>query len=221
MTSQINDSFTTAPALNLTEQHLPVVCDWLSQQDEALASVVRQYGSPPLWSREPGFASLVHIILEQQVSLESAKAAYMRLEAFTGLITPSNFLKINDEDLLKIGFSRQKRRYVRSLAESLLENRFSLESLPSQPDFYVREALKTQKGIGDWTADIYLTFCLKRPDILPKGDIALYEAIKTLKQLEKRPDYTEFEKLTAHWRPWRSVGTRLLWHFYLCQRRRS
>ena len=207
--------------LNLDEQNLLSATDYLVQQDYALAHIVQQYGYPPLWVREHGFSSLVHIILEQQVSLESAKAAFNRLQAFTGVLSPANFLEINDDDLLRIGFSRQKKKYVRGLAEAILKDDFMLEKLPLLPDHLVREYMKRLNGVGDWTADIYLTFCLRRPDILPKGDIALYEAIKTLKQLPKRPDYAAFESLTAHWRPWRSVGARLLWHFYLCERGRS
>jgi DNA-3-methyladenine glycosylase II len=110
---------------------------------------------------------------------------------------------------------------VRGLAEAILSGDFLIKELPALSDHHVREAMKRIIGVGDWTADIYLTFCLLRPDILPKGDIALYEAIKTLKQLDKRPDYAQFESLTDYWRPWRSVGTRLLWHFYLCERGRS
>lgn len=207
--------------LNLDEQNLISATDWLVRQDVSLAKVVDKYGYPPLWAREHGFSSLVHIILEQQVSLESAKAAFNRLQAFISEVSPLHFLSIKDEDLLRIGFSRQKRMYVRGLAEAILNAEFMLETLPHLSDQQVKEELKRLKGIGDWTADIYLTFCLRRPDILPKGDIALYEAFKTLKQLPKRPDYEEFVAMTDHWSPWRSVGARLLWHFYLCERGRS
>lgn len=207
--------------LQLNEQNLLAAADLLAAQDSALALVIKRYGYPPLWARAPGFASLVHIILEQQVSLESARAAFNRLILRLGVVSPENFLTLTEEELLLIGFSRQKKRYVRCLAEAILSDNFSLESLQRLDDPAVKTDLKKLKGIGDWTADIYLLFCLLRPDVLPKGDIALYEAVRTLKNFDKRPDYEQFIALTDHWRPWRSVGCRLLWHFYLCERGRS
>lgn len=207
-----------AMILKLDETNLKNASHWLAAQDSALAHVLGKYGYPPLWSREPGFSTLVHIILEQQVSLASANAAFQKLKEKSGIITPRVFMALDEATLRGIGFSRQKTRYARMLAEAVLSRTFDFEKLPSLLDDEVRHEMKKLKGIGDWTADIYLSECLLRPDILPKGDIAMEEAFKVLKNLPERPRYEDFEASTQHWRPWRSVGTRMLWHFYLCER---
>ena len=204
----------------MTNDDLTTAAHWLAERDEALGFVLKKYGPPPLWEREPGFASLVYIILEQQVSLASARAAFTRLQAASGTVTPANFLKISDDDLRSIGFSRQKTRYARLLAEAVERGSFDLKNLAALPDEAARDYLKQLTGIGDWTAAIYLTMCLLRPDILPKGDIALLEAFRVLKNLPQRPPHDEFTSGTEHWRPWRSAGIRMLWHFYLCERRK-
>jgi DNA-3-methyladenine glycosylase II len=206
--------------LQLNESNLREAAHWLAERDEALARVLAQYGYPPLWARTPGFPTLLHIILEQQVSLASANAAFERLRARLGEITAPKFLTINDEDLLAIGFSRQKRAYARGLAAATLAGDFDFETLAQLPDDLVRQHMTRLKGIGHWTADIYLSECLLRPDVLPKGDIAMQEAFRVLKNLPHRPVHEAFEAATQHWRPWRSVGTRMLWHFYLCERKR-
>lgn len=205
----------------LTESLIKEASDFLADQDPALASVLQKHGYPPLWARTPGFPSLIHIILEQQVSLASAAAVFRKLESVLGNITPSNLLNINDEDLLKIGFSRQKKQYARQLATDVLTGNFDFESLPQMEDHDLRAYMKRLKGVGDWTVDIYLLMCLLRPNVLPKGDLALYESYRVLYSLENRPTYAYFEANTLHWQPWRSVGARLLWHFYLCERGRK
>ena len=207
--------------LKLDEINLKEASLWLASRDKAMARVLDQYGYPPLWAREPGFSTLLHIILEQQVSLASANAAFGRLRGRLGHITPGAFLALDDDALRNIGFSRQKTLYSRSLADAILSGAFELESLETRPDEEVRSAMKKLKGIGDWTADIYLSECLLRTDILPKGDIAMQEAFKVLKGLPARPAHPEFEDGTQHWRPWRSVGTRMLWHYYLSERNRK
>ncbi|MFN0216553.1 MAG: DNA-3-methyladenine glycosylase family protein [Saprospiraceae bacterium] len=203
---------------NLDELTLKIAADWLAKRDPKLAFTLEKHGYPPLWDREPGFATLVYIILEQQVSLASARSAFLRLKNHITHITPSNFLKINDEQLLQIGFSRQKKAYSRGLAEAVLSGEFDFEILEQMPEHVLRPYMKRLKGIGDWTVDIYTLMSLLRPDVLPKGDIALYESFRTLHGLETRPDHHFFEENTQHWRPWRSVGVRMLWHFYLCER---
>jgi DNA-3-methyladenine glycosylase II len=194
---------------------------WLAKRDSAMERVYRQYGFPPLWARKPQFSTLVHIILEQQVSLASANAAFQRLQNHLGAISPEAFVRLDDQTLREIGFSRQKTRYTQGLALEILEARLDLEALASLSDTAVRQRLKQLTGIGDWTADIYLSECLLRPDILPKGDIAMQEAFRVLKGLAERPVHDDFVKQTLHWRPWRSVGSRMLWHFYLCERQQS
>jgi len=205
----------------LNEITLRLRSEWLAERDEALARVLANYGYPPLWNREPSFSTLVHIILEQQVSLASANASFRKLQQQASPLTPEVFLQLSDQALRAAGFSRQKMAYARHLAESILRGELHLSSLAHLPDEGVREALKRIRGIGDWTADIYLSECLLRPDILPRGDIAMQEAFRVLKNLPHRPAHAELEEMTNHWRPWRSVGTRMLWHFYLCERGRQ
>ncbi len=203
---------------NLNESTLIEAADTLAKRDPMLALVLEKYGYPPLWDREPGFATLIYIILEQQVSLASARAAFLKLQAHLGEITPANFLSISEEDLLSIGFSRQKKTYAQGLAQAVLNGNFDFDILGSMPDETLRPYLKSIKGVGDWTVDVYSLMCLLRPDVLPKGDIALYESFRALYSLDARPDYVFFKDNTQHWRPWRSVGARILWHFYLCER---
>ncbi len=203
----------------LNERSLAVAAKTLAARDPDLARIVAAHGLPPLWEREPGFATLVYIILEQQVSLASAKAAYDRLRLALGAITPDNFLTFNDSELKAIGFSRQKTLYARLLAQAILDRQLDLEALPNLPDDEVRATLKQRKGIGDWTADIYLLMALGRPDIWPKGDLALLVAVQRLKQLPARPTADEFALLGESWKPVRAVAARLLWHFYLRERR--
>jgi len=190
----------------------------LTDRDEHLAEVVKTYGQPPLWVREPGFPTLVYIILEQQVSLASAKAAFDRLIAAVKSLTPNGFLKLNDAELLRIGFSRQKTLYTRLLAESLARGHFDLRYLRDLQDDSAHKMLIAFKGIGRWTADIYLLSALRRPDIWPIGDLALATAVQEVKRLRKRPSPEKLEALSAPWRPWRAVAARLFWHAYLCKR---
>ena len=190
----------------------------LADRDERLAEVVKTYGRPPLWVREPGFPTLVYIILEQQVSLASAKAAFDRLQAAAKPLTPKEFLKLNDLELLRMGFSRQKTLYTRLLAESLARRHFDLRYLHDLPDDSAHKMLVAFKGIGRWTADIYLLSALRRPDIWPAGDLALATAVQEVKRLRKRPSPEKLETLSAPWRPWRVVAARLFWHAYLCKR---
>ena len=190
----------------------------LTNLDPSLARIVSAYGRPPLWVREPGFPTLVYIILEQQVSLASAKAAFDRLNAAVRPLTPSRFLKLTDADLLRIGFSRQKTLYTRLLAESLSRRHFDLRYLHELHDDAARKMLTAFKGIGNWTADIYLLSALRRPDIWPVGDLALATAVQEVKHLRKRPSPERLEKLSQPWRPYRAVAARLFWHAYLSKR---
>lgn len=205
--------FTVHAALN--EQSLREATHWLCQRDPVLAGVFRRHGYPALYARDPGFGTLVHIILEQQVSLASANAAFARLCVLTGTLTPQAVLAMDTDTFRSIGISRQKSGYIQHLADSVLQGRIALERLGYLSDEEAREALVGLKGIGLWTADIYLSECLLRPDILPKGDIGMLEAVKVLYQLDGRPDHDTFVAITSHWRPWRSVGTRMLWLHYL------
>jgi DNA-3-methyladenine glycosylase II len=187
----------------------------LCRREADFARVVNVFGSPPLWAREPGFATLLYIILEQQVSLASARAAMDRLVATIGPPTPGAFLRLSDRRLLRIRFSRQKRRYGQSLATEVLEGRLDLVELEGMPDEAAHERLTALLGVGPWTADIYLLMALRRPDIWPRGDVALATATWRLRGLEARPSQEELLVMSDEWTPWRSVAARILWHYYL------
>jgi DNA-3-methyladenine glycosylase II len=202
----------------ISEQNISTLCKELAKADSNLAFIFETHGTPPLWSREPTFATLIHIILEQQVSLASALSAFNKLEEKIETITPENVLKLDDAEMKACYFSRQKMGYARNLAEAVLEKRLDLKGLQKHSDKKVKAELKKIKGIGDWTADIYLLMAMLRADIMPKGDLALHVAWQKLKGLEQRPKSDEFVEMAEKWKPLRSVAARLLWHFYLCER---
>ena len=201
----------------LTRRGISDAANRLAGIDPALGATVRRYGPPPLWAREPGFATLVHLILEQQVSLASAQAAFDRLVAAVDEFTPNAFLTLDDSHLRAIGFSRQKTGYARALATALLDG-FDLPSMDRRPDGEVRTELMRHPGIGRWTADVYLTMCLLRPDVWPLGDQALRTAAVDVLELEARPSFPELELIAERWRPYRAVAARILWHHYLRER---
>jgi DNA-3-methyladenine glycosylase II len=199
----------------LDEAQLERATHELAGRDPDLAGVLARYGVPPMWGRPPGFASLVRIILEQQVSLASALAAFNRLQAALGEVTPAGFLTLDDAELKTIGFSRQKTRYARLLAEELATGRLDLARLGELEDEAVRARLVELKGIGRWSADIYLLMALRRADVWPRSDLALVNALARLKRLPKAPSIEEFEAYGEVYRPWRSVAARLVWFDYL------
>src|SRR5579871_3006487 len=194
---------------------------FLASQDEHLAAVVKTYGVPPLWVREPGFPTLVYIILEQQVSLASARALYQKLEKAVSPFTPEKFLQLTETEMRQLGFSRQKSHYTRLLADAINQKQFDLDALHALHDNHAREKLVALKGIGRWTSDIYLLSALRRPDIWPVGDLALATAVQEVKQLRKRPSPEKLEKMGAPWKPFRAIAARLFWHAYLCKRGQS
>lgn len=203
----------------ITEEQLPALCDHLAERDADLARIVANFGYPPLWARAPGFSTLVHIILEQQVSIASAKAAHDRLLALAVPLTPATLLALDDETFLAVGFSRQKRGYARALAQAIVTGQFDLDGLHTLTDEAASQHLLNLKGIGHWTADIYLLMVMCRPDVWPVGDLALQVAVQAVKGLSARPKAEEMTAWGEGWRPWRSVATRLLWHHYLNQTR--
>lgn len=192
----------------------------LAEADADLGEVVARHGSPPLWDRVPGFPTLLRIILEQQVSLASARATYERLLTAVPTLTPAALLNLDDAALRTAGFSRQKASYARDLARSLADRTLDLIDLESKSDDDARLELTRLRGIGTWSADIYLLMALRRSDIWPRSDLALATAALEVKRLERRPAPDELERLAARWRPWRAVAARILWHHYLSTRRR-
>ncbi|MDZ8109607.1 MAG: DNA-3-methyladenine glycosylase [Nostoc sp. DedQUE12a] len=207
---------TQIPELELlTEESFSRGLMVLASLDNDLAQILETLGPPPIWSREPGFATLVWIILEQQVSLAAAKAIFTRLSGVVVTLTPENFLTLDDAQLKGIGFSRQKILYCRGLADAIASGQLDLSKLSRMNETAIRTQLKRLKGIGDWTVDIYLLMALQRPDVFPKGDLGLAIALQKLKNLGTRPTPAQLEVMTQHWRPWRAIAARLLWHYYL------
>ncbi len=196
-------------------------CDVLAERDPDLKRIIDSYGYPPIWTRKEEFASLVHIILEQQVSLASAKAAFDKLKTYIGKITPKKVLLLSDKELRECYFSRPKTVYVRELATAIVSKKIVLSELSHLTDEKVREKLIVVKGIGHWTIDIYLLFSLQRLDVFPIGDLALVNAMKEVKQLNRTTSKEELLRIADKWAPYRSIATHLFWHYYLSTRTRK
>jgi DNA-3-methyladenine glycosylase II len=188
----------------------------LVASDRDLARVVDQFGPPVTHRRKQGFATLMLLILEQQVSLASARATYGRLEVLLeGRLDPDRLLALDDAALRGAGLSRQKMRYGRALAVAVTNGGLKLDRLARLDDDAVRARLTAITGIGAWTADVYLMTALRRPDVWPIGDLALAVAAEKVKRLPARPDPLALVALGEAWRPWRAVAARILWHYYL------
>jgi DNA-3-methyladenine glycosylase II len=193
-------------------------CNILAERDSDLKNIITQHGFPPLWSRVPSFSTLIHIILEQQVSLASAKAAFLKLESAIGHITPEKILELSDEEMKACYFSRQKIKYARHLAETILNGELNIEVLQALPDEVVRTELKKVKGIGDWTVDVFLMMVLHRNDCFATGDIALIKSIKEVKGLPVVTSKEEILSVVENWKPFRTIAAFLLWHAYIKKR---
>ena len=186
----------------------------LGRRDAYLARAHREAGTPALRRREPGFATLLDIILAQQLSTASANAIRGRLAALAGPLTPERFLELDDASLRAIGFSRQKIVYGRCLAEAIAGDRLDLARIHRLDDEAAIAAITEIKGLGRWSAEVYLLFALTRPDVWPVDDLAVVVALGRLKGLRKRPDRKRMVKLAEPWRPYRSYAARLMWHYY-------
>jgi DNA-3-methyladenine glycosylase II len=202
-------------ALSLTAETLAVGVAELSRRDPHLAAIVARHGAPPLWDRPPGFQTLVQIILEQQISLSAGRAAYGRLERLAGIVTPERVAALTEADLRSAGLTRQKSAYIRGLAQAIVTGEFDPIGLVKMDDERARKELIKLRGIGAWTADIYLLMALGRADIWPSGDLALVAAIREVKRLRKLPTSDRIGRITRAWSPWRAVAARVLWHHYL------
>ncbi|XDD51909.1 DNA-3-methyladenine glycosylase [Leptospira sp. WS92.C1] len=185
------------------------------EKDKELHSIFLKYGYPPFWSRKPNFETLIHIILEQQVSLSSAKAALEKLKKKIGPITAKRVILLSDKELRECYFSRQKTAYARSLAEAVLTKQIVFSKLNALSDDLVRERLTKIKGIGNWTVDVYLLMALHRTDIFPIGDLAMINSLKKVKRLPAENSQERILKLSEKWKPYRSIATMFLWHSYL------
>lgn len=191
------------------------ICDELASADPDLAAIINTYGYPPLWSRPNTFETLVHIILEQQVSLASALSALNKLRERVQEITPARVLLLTDEEFKASYFSRQKTTYTKYLAEAIISGQINLTELEQLPDEVVRAKLIALKGIGNWTADVYLMFVLQHTDIFPIGDLAAVNALKRVKKLPKEISREEMIAIAEQWAPYKTIASMLLWHYYL------
>lgn len=189
----------------------------LFKTDQIFTFIHEKYGIPPNWSRPPGFISLSKIILEQQVSLASANAHFQKLNNYLDGFTPSNILKLTDEEMRNCQISRQKTKYLRELSAAIRCRDLVLEELPRLNESEIRRQLTAIKGIGDWTTDVYLIFCLQKPDVFPIGDIAL---VNTVKELTPAKTKEEILILAEKWKPYRSLAVYFFWHYYLKKRNR-
>ncbi len=186
--------------------------------DKLFASIHKQYGAPPNWSRPQGFVSLSKIILEQQVSLASANAHFLKLNSYIKSFTPSNILKLTDEEMRSCQISRQKATYLRELSRTIIQREIDLKNLSLFPETEIRKQLTSIKGIGHWTAYVYLMFCLQAKDIFPLGDIAVINTVKELTGAKTKEDILY---LSEKWKPVRSLAAYFLWHYYLKKRNRT
>ena len=200
-----------------SNQNFHALCDELGTRDADLNAILKTHGYPPMWTRPNSFETLVHFVLEQQVSLASALAALHQLKEKTGNLTPVNLLKLSDEEMRACYVSRQKMGYIRGLAQAITNNELDLAALETLPDDEVRKKLIAYKGIGNWTADVYLMFVLQKTDIYPIGDIAAVNALKRAKQLAKDADKTLIWEIAEQWKPYRTIATMILWHHYLSE----
>ncbi len=205
----------------LTKKRLGEGTVILAARDSDLARLFARDGVPPLWARKPCFSTLIHIILEQQVSLASALAMYRRLLDNLVPFTPDNFVQAGSTRLRALGVTRQKAAYCIHVANAILEHRLDLKALSRMDDPAALDTLTQIKGIGPWTASIYLLMALLRPDVWPPGDIALMNTLRKVKSLERHPSPSELSDIIEAWRPFRSVAARMLWHHYLSEKSRS
>jgi len=199
--------------LQFTKENFHSICDELASKDKCLKQVLIEYSYPPFWTRPNTFETLVLTILEQQVSLASAYAAYKKLKELTTNITPHSVLALRDEELRSCYFSRQKIIYVREVANAIESKQIDLKRFETEDDIIVRKELTALKGIGDWTVDIYLIHALKHSDVLPLGDLALVNAVRMIRGEPLTKE--EILELSNRWKPYRSIATMMYWHYYI------
>jgi DNA-3-methyladenine glycosylase II len=193
----------------------------LAEEEPAFARVIDEFGPPPFWSRPAGFPTLVWLIMEQQVSLESGAAMFRRLHELLGSIDPETLSTVTESDLRGIGVTRQKAPYLLQLAAAVATGDLDLGSMSDRPVAEVREALLAVKGIGPWTADAYLLSALRFPDVFPLGDRALQVGTAEVLAMSTIPNEGELELISLPWRPVRAAAARIIWHSYLMRRGRT
>jgi DNA-3-methyladenine glycosylase II len=201
--------------VTLNQESLARAAKLLARRDKDLAAILKLCGPPPLWARRAGFATLVQIILEQQVSLASAASLFARMNRSIVPFHPEQMLSLGEPHLKSLGLTRQKTAYCLHLSQLLTEKHLKLSELSRCTDADAKARLMAVKGIGSWSADIYLLMALGRPDIWPSSDLAIAIAVKELKGLKVRPGTDQLNQIGERWRPFRSVAARMLWQHYL------
>lgn len=171
-----------------------------------------------MWARRPGFQTLLRIILEQQVSLISARSMFNRLRSNIEEFTAEGFIEFGEQNLRSLGVTRQKAHYCVQVAHAFRNG--DLKQIAGLSDEEAHAALLRIKGVGPWTANIYLLMALRRPDIWPDGDIALASAAGRIRRMKTRPTFVQLARIAEHWRPYRSVAARMLWQYYLAEQNR-
>ena len=204
--------------LQFDEKNFKSLCNKLARIDKDLHSIIKAHGHPPMWTRPATFQSLILFILEQQVSLASAYAAFKKLKEKIGYVTPTKILALSDEGLRACYFSRQKIIYARELAKAVYSKQLKLKKFSNAHEDEIRIELKKIKGIGDWTVDVYLMHSLQRSDLFPLGDIALVNSLKETKQLHPKVTREDMLAIAEPWRPYRTIASMILWHSYIQKR---
>lgn len=197
-----------------SEADLTAALQQLADSDAVLAAAFAEYGTPPLRKQLRGFAGLARLLISQQVSTAAAAAIQAKFEAAIGTVTAENFLALSGADLAACGISRPKQAYLRGLAEAAADGSLDFKKLDRAADAAVYETLTALKGIGPWTAQCYLLFSLRRPDMFPAGDLALQEGVKMLYGLAARPSAADLAEFAGRWQPHRGAAARLIWQFY-------
>lgn len=201
-----------------SKQHFDSLCNWCIEIEPKLKPVIEKFGYPPFWHREPDFSTLVLTILEQQVSLASAKAAFVKLQEKLGNVTPENFIKLTEDELRQCYFSKQKSLYVRILASEIVSGKLNLAELNMQEEKEIRLQLIQLKGIGHWTIDMYVLMSLHFADIFPPGDLATIKSVYELELVPPEASKEEIITFMKRFSPWQSVATYILWHSYIERR---
>ncbi len=207
---------TVTRATPLGRESLAAAAEALAARDPHLASIYQVHGVPPMWGRQPGFVTLLRIVLEQQVSLVSARSMFERLKSNIEPFTPERFIESGEAFLRSLGVTRQKSHYCVQVAQAFVGGRLNRINRLNDEDAHA--TLLGIKGVGPWTANIYLLMALRRPDIWPDGDVALATAVTKLRKMKTRPSFVELAQIAESWRPYRSVAARMLWQYYLAER---
>ena len=200
------------------EHHFQKLCDWCANKEPKLDTVIKEFGYPPFWHRDPNFATLILTILEQQVSLASAKATFNKLAEKIQPVNPHGILQLSDEEFRAMGFSRQKTLYTKILAKEIIEKRLNLDELNLWPEKKIRSTLIGLKGIGNWTIDMYVLMSLHFADIFPPGDLATIKAVYELNLVPPGFSKEEIKEYMKKFSPHQSAATYILWHYYIEKR---